>query len=144
MHWRCIFWFSVFPSTMSLWLNFHFSSVLFYAIKLWLSNEWYSLPLGLAYWVLAWDVGVCSSQGLRFDSPWCQFRWASPYKVKKTGFKWAPQVGGGIGPLGLVCSWAGYRVFKKKSDTLCLIKLCLSCIFLSITYFSGLLCQGSY
>jgi len=25
-----------------------------------------------------------------------------------------PQVGGGIGPLGLVDSWIGYRVFKKK------------------------------
>jgi hypothetical protein len=23
--------------------------------------------------LLAWDLGVCSSQGLRFDSPWCQF-----------------------------------------------------------------------
>jgi len=29
--------------------------------------------------VLAWDLAVCSSQGLRFDSPWCQSWWASPY-----------------------------------------------------------------
>jgi len=26
-----------------------------------------------------------------------------------------PQVGGGIGPLGLVGPWIGYRVFKKKN-----------------------------
>jgi len=27
-----------------------------------------------------------------------------------------PQVGGEIGPFGLVGSWNGYRVFNKKND----------------------------
>jgi hypothetical protein len=31
--------------------------------------------------VLAWDLGVFSSQALRFDSLWCQFRWTSSYKA---------------------------------------------------------------
>jgi len=33
------------------------------------------------------------------------------------GFKWGPsQVGGGIGPLGLVGCWTGYQVLKKKQN----------------------------
>jgi len=32
-----------------------------------------------------------------------------------------PQVGGGIGPLGLVDSWIGYRVLKLKKNTVYLV-----------------------
>jgi len=32
---------------------------------------------------LAWDLGVCSSQGLRFDSLGCQFQRASLASSKK-------------------------------------------------------------
>jgi len=32
-----------------------------------------------------------------------------------SGLEWGPpQVGGGIGPLGLAGPWIGYRVLKKK------------------------------
>jgi len=33
--------------------------------------------------VLAWDLGVCSSQGLKFDSLRRRFRWASLALFKK-------------------------------------------------------------
>jgi len=44
--------------------------------------------------------------------PGAYFRWASPY-ITCSGFKWPPhrpQLDGGVGPLGLVCFWAGYLV----------------------------------
>jgi len=56
---------------------------------------------------------VCSFQGLRFDSPRCQFRWASPYKDLLRFRTGPPQVDLGIGPLGLVGPWIGYRIFEK-------------------------------
>lgn len=31
--------------------------------------------------VLAWDLAVCSYQGLRFNPPRCQSWWASPYRT---------------------------------------------------------------
>jgi len=38
------------------------------SVRLGLNNE---NPIGLA-----WNLGVCSSQGLIFDSPRCQLQWA--------------------------------------------------------------------
>jgi hypothetical protein len=60
--------------------------------------------------VLSWDLGVCFSQGLKFDFLWCQFWWVSPYIVKakkKTlslysppangRWNWSPQISRSLG-----------------------------------------------
>jgi len=35
------------------------------------------------HWFGNWNLGLCSSQGLKFNSPRCQFRWASLACSKK-------------------------------------------------------------
>jgi len=54
------------PSNTLPFLSFQFGLL---AFQIW-QNQ-YPTRVGLV--VLAWDLGVCSSQGLRFDSPQCQF-----------------------------------------------------------------------
>jgi len=46
----------------------------------------------MAYW-LAWDLGVCSSQGLRIDSLWCQFWWAKSIRSYALALNGAPTSG---------------------------------------------------
>ncbi|PNX90510.1 hypothetical protein L195_g046634 [Trifolium pratense] len=47
--------------------------------------------LGVGLVVMAWVLGVCSSQGLKFDSHRCQFRWAKSIQSKRNSdFKWGP------------------------------------------------------
>jgi hypothetical protein len=42
-----------------------------------------SEPAWIGLVVKAWDLAVCSSQGLRFKSSWCHFMcWVSPYRAK--------------------------------------------------------------
>jgi len=65
---------------------------------------------------LAWNLGVCSSQGLRFDSLYSQFRWTSSYRVLLYLKTESPQVGGEIGPLRLIGPWTEYRVLRKTQD----------------------------
>jgi len=45
-------------------------------------------PFGFGLVVLAWDLGVCSSQGLRFDSPWWQLRWALTLNEAPASGRW--------------------------------------------------------
>jgi hypothetical protein len=47
-----------------------------------------------------------------------------------------PQAGGGIGTLGLVGPWAGYRVFKKKRGKETIIK-CSSMYKINLSYGEG-------
>jgi hypothetical protein len=66
--------------------------------------------------VLAWDLGVCFSQNLKFDSLWCQFQCASLSRVKEKLrlLTDPPQVDDEICLIKLVDPLTEYRDFKKK------------------------------
>jgi len=68
--------------------------------------------------ILCWELGVCSSQGLGFDSPRSRLWWASPYRALLSLWMGTPQVDGEIGPFELVGPWARYQVFEREEKHL--------------------------